>query len=92
MAKLADTSTAQIALTFLVMNLERALALFFFSLLYWCQAWARQLFASLGYHVTTTKPPRQIGPDKLRSLQRRMILRLSTQADLISKPYLRQHQ
>ena len=52
MAKLANTSTAQISLTFLVMNLERALALFFFSLLYWCQAGARQLFASLGYRVT----------------------------------------
>ena len=58
MAKLANTSTAQISLTFLVMNLERALALFFFSLLYWCQAWARQLFASLGYPVKATKPPR----------------------------------
>lgn len=46
MAKLASTSTAQISLTFLVMNLERALALFFFSLLLWWEAGARERLAS----------------------------------------------
>lgn len=49
MAKLAKTSPAQISLTFLAMNLERALALFFFSLLGWCQAWALRRFASLSH-------------------------------------------
>ena len=49
MAKLASTSAAQIGLTFLVMNLERALALLFFSLLFCCQAWAQRMFASLSH-------------------------------------------
>lgn len=49
MAKLAETSTAQISLTFLLMNLERALALFFFSLLFLYHAWARRMFATRGH-------------------------------------------
>ena len=46
MAKLASTSAAQISLTFLVMNLERALARFFFSILLLCHGWAKRIFAS----------------------------------------------
>jgi transposase, IS5 family len=45
MAKLASTSAAQISLSFLVMNLERALKRFFFSLLLLCHSWARLIFA-----------------------------------------------
>ena len=45
MAKLASTSAAQISLSFLVMNLERALARFFFSILLLCHGWARLIFA-----------------------------------------------
>ena len=45
MAKLASTSAAQISLTFLVMNLERALARFFFSILLLCHGWAKRIFA-----------------------------------------------
>lgn len=43
MTKLAATSAAQISLSFLVMNLERALTRFFFSLLLLCHRLARQL-------------------------------------------------
>jgi hypothetical protein len=46
MAKLANTSTAQISLSFLVMNLEQALQRFFFSLALLCHAWARLTFAT----------------------------------------------
>ena len=49
MAKLASTSTAQISLSFLVMNLEEALRRFFFSLFLWCHGWARTIFAR--WHV-----------------------------------------
>jgi hypothetical protein len=45
MAKLASTSATQIALSFLVMNLEMALKRFFFSLLLLCHSWARLIFA-----------------------------------------------
>ena len=45
MAKLASTSAAQISLSFLVMNLERTLARFFFSILLLCHGWARLIFA-----------------------------------------------
>jgi len=40
MARLAGTSAAQISLTFLVMNLERALQLLFFGLQFLCRGWA----------------------------------------------------
>jgi IS5 family transposase len=45
MAKLADTSAAQISLTFLVMNLEQALKQFLSALFLWCHGLARQFFA-----------------------------------------------
>jgi transposase, IS5 family len=48
MAKLPNTSLAQISLTFLVMNLERALALLFFSLLWLWHAWARRTYVRGG--------------------------------------------
>ena len=41
MAKLAGTSAAQISLSFLVMNLERALRQFFFSLVFLRHGWDR---------------------------------------------------
>ncbi len=44
MTKLASTSAAQISLSFLVMNLERALRQFFLSLIFLCHAWARDVF------------------------------------------------
>ena len=44
MSKLASTSAAQISLCFLVMNLERALTRFFFSILLLCHGWARLIF------------------------------------------------
>ena len=44
--KLADTSTAQISLTFLVMNLERALQWSFFSFALLCHSWAALFIAS----------------------------------------------
>jgi IS5 family transposase len=52
MAKLAGTSAAQISLTFLVMNLERALQRIFFSLVWLCPAWGRVALASLASHWT----------------------------------------
>jgi len=55
MAKLPNTSTAQIALSFLVMNLERALALFFFSLLFSWLAGARQDVCPLGLPMVSTE-------------------------------------
>jgi hypothetical protein len=45
MAKLASTSATQISLSFLVMNLERALKRFFFSIVLLCHGWARLVFA-----------------------------------------------
>ncbi len=45
MAKLAGTSTAQISLSFLVMNLEEAMRRFFFSIVLLCQGWAALVFA-----------------------------------------------
>jgi len=45
MAKLASTSAAQISLSFLVMNLERALRQLFLSLILLCHAWSRAVFA-----------------------------------------------
>lgn len=47
MAKLAGTSAAQISLTFLVMNLERAMQRIFFSLVWLRSAWGRVAWASL---------------------------------------------
>jgi hypothetical protein len=47
MAKLAGTSAAQISLTFLVMNLERAMQRIFFSLVWLRPAWGRVVWASL---------------------------------------------
>ncbi len=47
MAKLAGTSAAQISLSFLVMNLERALARFFFSLALLCHGLARLVLTRL---------------------------------------------
>lgn len=47
MAKLASTSAAQISLSFLVMNLERALQRFFFSLVLLCHALARLISPSV---------------------------------------------
>ncbi|MEO2032733.1 MAG: IS5 family transposase [Planctomycetaceae bacterium] len=44
MTKLASTSAAQISLSFLVMNLERALRQFFLSIFLLCHAWARTVF------------------------------------------------
>lgn len=44
MAKLASTSAAQISISFLVMNLERALRKIFLSLVLGWHAWARHLF------------------------------------------------
>jgi hypothetical protein len=43
MAKLAGTSTAQISLSFLVMNLEQALKWFFFAIVFLYHGWAEQL-------------------------------------------------
>jgi len=48
MAKLASTSAAQISLSFLVMNLEQSLRWFFFSIVFWCHALARVVFAKRG--------------------------------------------
>jgi len=48
MTKLASTSSAQISLSFLVMNLEQALRWFFFSIVLWCHALARVVFAKRG--------------------------------------------
>lgn len=48
MAKLAGTSAAQISLTFLVMNLEQAWRLLFFSLVWLCRPWGRLAFVRLG--------------------------------------------
>ncbi len=45
MAKLACTSTAQISLSFLMMNLEEALRRFFFAIIFLCPAWSQQIFA-----------------------------------------------
>ena len=45
MTKLASTSAAQISLSFLVMNLERALRRFFLSMVLLCHTWYRALFA-----------------------------------------------
>jgi len=45
MTKLASTSAAQISLSFLVMNLERALRQLFLSLFLLCHAWSRTVFA-----------------------------------------------
>jgi hypothetical protein len=45
MTKLASTSAAQISLSFLVMNLERALRQFFLSIILLCHAWSRALSA-----------------------------------------------
>jgi len=45
MAKLAGTSTAQISLSFLVMNLEQALWRFFFTILLLCHGLGQQRFA-----------------------------------------------
>ena len=42
MAKLAGTSAAQISLSFLVMNLERALRQLFFAMILLRHAWSRQ--------------------------------------------------
>ena len=52
MTKLAETSAAQIALSFLAMNLEQALRQFFFSLI-----WA--------YHYLNRIIPDQIMPSKI---------------------------
>jgi len=46
MAKLACTSTAQISLSFLVMNLEQALRRLFFSLFFWCHHLSRMIFVN----------------------------------------------
>jgi transposase, IS5 family len=53
MAKLACTSAAQISLTFLVMNLERALQRIFFSLVWFCPAWGRVAWATFASHGAT---------------------------------------
>jgi len=45
MTKLASTSAAQISLSFLVMNLEKALRQLFLSILLLCHAWSGTLFA-----------------------------------------------
>jgi len=45
MTKLASTSAAQISLSFLVMNLERALRQFFLAIFLLCCAWCRAVFA-----------------------------------------------
>ncbi len=45
MMKLANTSAAQISLSFLVMNLERALRQFFLALFLLWHAWGRAVFA-----------------------------------------------
>jgi IS5 family transposase len=47
MAKLASTSAAQISLSFLVMNLERALQQFFFALVLLCHRVVRRVFTRL---------------------------------------------
>ena len=47
MAKLASTSAAQISLSFLVMNLERALRQFFFSLVLLGHGWDRRILTRL---------------------------------------------
>ena len=45
MAKLASTSATQISISFLVMNLELALAKFLFSIVFLYHGWARLIFA-----------------------------------------------
>jgi len=59
MAKLACTSTAQISLSFLVMNLEEALRRFFFAIVFLCSALSQQIFAR---QVVSINPPRQNWP------------------------------
>ncbi len=54
MAKLACTSTAQISLSFLVMNLEEALRRFFFAIIFLCQVLFPRLFAR---QVASINPP-----------------------------------
>jgi IS5 family transposase len=46
MAKLASTSAAQISLSFLVMNLERALRQFFLSFFLLCHSWGKTVIGS----------------------------------------------
>jgi hypothetical protein len=56
MAKLASTSAAQISLTFLVMNLQQALRLFFLSIIFAWHCLARRLQAALGHRNQPAAP------------------------------------
>jgi len=56
MAKLASTSAAQISLTFLVMNLERALRQFFLSIIFAWHTLAGRLQAMLGHRNRPAAP------------------------------------
>ncbi len=56
MAKLASTSAAQISLTFLVMNLQRALRLFFLSIIFVWHCLANRFQAMLGHRDRPTAP------------------------------------
>jgi hypothetical protein len=57
MAKLAGTSAAQISLSFLVMNLERALQQFFFSLVLLCHDWVRLILTRSERPLTIIQSP-----------------------------------